>query len=302
MNINNRFIQWACVISTFYNRCVLKIRHEVLIFKVKFSKISALKRQKCYAEHKHQIVVSLTSFPARFHDLDLCLKSLFSQTVLPDHIILWLGCDSINSNYDVIFRKYMNLGLEIFIDTKNNYKSHKKYLYAFEKYPDALIITVDDDLVYPKDMIESLLNVHMVYPDTVVARRVHRITWNSTGQINPYLLWEGECESIRKPSHSLVATTGAGTLFPPGSLYKDYNNVELLQKMAPTADDIWLKFMALLQGTKVVWAKNNMKMPSSLKSAHIGELAVVNCDNGENDLSVKYLMSHYNLTKNNFFD
>lgn len=192
--------------------------------------------------------------------------------------------------------------MEIFIDEKNNYKSHKKYLYAFDKYPDALIVTVDDDLVYPKDMIKSLIMGYESYPNAVIARRVHRITWDDKGKIRPYLLWDGECETILIPSHSLIATTGAGTLFPPGSLHKDYNNIGLIQDLAPTADDIWLKVMLLLQGTKVVWTKNNMKMPSSLKSAHIDELAVGNCDNGENDRCIGTLLLHYKLTKKDFAD
>ena len=302
MNIENKYFQWIHTIVDFYNRCIMKIRHETLIFNVRHSKISALNNSMDANESKQKIVVSLTSFPARFQELSLCLKSLFRQSVAPDHIILWLGSDSIKSNYKDVFRKYINLGLEIYIDEKNNYKSHKKYLYVFKKYPDALIITVDDDLVYPKNMIETLLKGHKLYPNAVIARRVHKIIWNENGEIKPYLQWEGECENVKKPSHSLVATTGAGTLFPPNSLYKDYCNIDLISQMAPTADDIWLKFMELLQGTKVVWTENNMKMPASLKSSHIAELAIGNCNNGENDLFVNQLMTYYNLTKKDFDD
>ena len=300
MNTEKEDLQWFRFIRNFFDRCVMKIRHEVLLLEVKYSKISAL--ETFNGKDRQQIVVSLTSFPARFHDMDLCLKSLFRQSVKPDHIVLWLGKDSIKSSYRTVFEKYIDLGLEIFIDEKNDYKSHKKYFYAFEKYPSALVITVDDDLVYPRDMIESLVKGHNVYPHAVIARRVHKITWDDQERIMPYLLWEGECQRIMTPSHLLVATTGAGTLFPPGSLYEDYNNIELIQSLAPTADDIWLKFMLLLQGTKVVWAENSMKMPASLKSAHIDELAVGNCDNGENDIFVRRLVSYYKVTKKDFED
>ena len=46
---------------------------------------------------KH-IIVSLTSYPARLPNIYLCLKSLLLQTVKPDKIILWFGCDTKREN------------------------------------------------------------------------------------------------------------------------------------------------------------------------------------------------------------
>ena len=41
-----------------------------------------------------KVIVSLTSYPARFDTIHLCIKSLMYQTIKPDKIILWLGSDS----------------------------------------------------------------------------------------------------------------------------------------------------------------------------------------------------------------
>ena len=30
-------------------------------------------------------------------------------------------------------------------------KAHKKYYYAFKEYPDDIVITVDDDVIYPQE-------------------------------------------------------------------------------------------------------------------------------------------------------
>ena len=45
-------------------------------------------------KREKQIIISLTSYPARFENIHLCLKSLLMQTVKPDKIILWFGSDT----------------------------------------------------------------------------------------------------------------------------------------------------------------------------------------------------------------
>ena len=43
-------------------------------------------------EKKHpKLILSLTSFPQRMHDIHFTLYSLLNQTLKPDEIILWLG-------------------------------------------------------------------------------------------------------------------------------------------------------------------------------------------------------------------
>lgn len=97
MDMRSKVSQRLHAIADFVNRCVMKIRHEALVVDVRWSKISAI--EGFDGGDRRPIVVSLTSFPARFCDMDLCLKSLFRQTVKPDHIVLWLGSDSLDSDY-----------------------------------------------------------------------------------------------------------------------------------------------------------------------------------------------------------
>lgn len=44
-----------------------------------------------------------------------------------------------------------------------------------QEYPDDIVITVDDDLVYPSDMIFNLYQSYLAFPDCVSGMRVHVI-------------------------------------------------------------------------------------------------------------------------------
>lgn len=280
-----------------YYRSVDKVKHYLLKKSVQRSKyVYGLNTNE---KREKKIIVSLTTFPARFQIIELCIKSILLQTIKPDKIIIWLGSDSKDKSLEEL-RKFEEFGVEIRIDEEKDLKSHKKYFYCMSEFPDDLIITLDDDLIYPNDLIASLLSTHKKYPNCIVARRVHRITW--IGEcVNKYNEWIGECSTITNPSFELVPTTGAGTLYPPKCLYSDYNNEELLRSLSFLADDIWLKFMSLLNGTKVVWAKNTMQMPATIINDSTS-LKTVNCFENNNDVCVANLMSFYKVRRVQFQD
>jgi len=81
------------------------------------------------------------------------------QSVRPSKVLLYLD-ESIQR--DTLSDDLLDLeqyGLEIRMGYED-LGSHKKYLFAFQEFPDSLIITADDDLIYPADMVESLLTAH----------------------------------------------------------------------------------------------------------------------------------------------
>lgn len=246
-----------------------------------------------------QVVVSLTTYPKRFSDLDLCIKSILHQTYKPDKIIIWLGSDTISELAEKYLSKYNKYGVEYRIDNENNYYSHKKYIYAIKEFGDSIIITLDDDLIYPKKTIESLIKKYRQYPNAIIARRVHEITWNGNN-INSYKKWNFECFTIRVPSNKLCATTGAGTLFPPYIFRCEDMDYELIKEFAPTADDIWLKMMAVKNNIKVVWAGNFFQMPPEIVSDKKDALTSINVKENKNDYYIKNIIKKYNFTKSNF--
>ena len=105
-------------------RVIMKIKHEALRIRVKNAKwqfgVTKEKRDP-------NVMISLTSYPKRFPELDLCIKSLVNQRMKADRIVLWLGNDASPADADEVRIKYAPYGVEVLRDAEHNYFSHKKY-------------------------------------------------------------------------------------------------------------------------------------------------------------------------------
>ena len=283
-------------IKRFLSRAYMKVKHEALRIKVKNEEWRVGVTQQ---KRNPEIMISLTSYPKRFPEIDLCIKSLVNQNMKADRIVLWLGNDTSIEEMERLKDKYASYGLEVYRDADNNFYSHKKYYYAMRDYPEDIIVTADDDLIYPSDWLSSLYRSYVKHPDCISARRVGRIAWNAQGEPLPYIKWPGEVKA-KAPSHSLYATPGAGALFPPKCLDKEVLNHAVSIEKARTADDLWMKTMAVLSGVKVVWAENAMIMPTTINLHQDQELSNINVENGHNDIIFRDLCTYYHLGKDDF--
>lgn len=199
-----------------------------------------------------KIIVSLTSFPERISIVVKTIKTLLTQTMKPDMVILWLAPEQFPNGEQNLPKELLDLkeyGLTI--DWYKDIRSYKKIIPTLKKYPDSIIITTDDDIYYAPDTVESLYNSYLEHPNEIQA---HRCDWLEVG-VNNTITW-AKTRELYKDLHRGEASfrqrlTGYGAvLYPPNSLYKDVTNEELISKTIPTHDDIWLWAMAVLQGTK----------------------------------------------------
>lgn len=181
-------------------------------------------------QRERKIIVSLTSFPARFEKLHLVIRSLLVQTMPPDAIILYLD-DDVEELPDSL-RKLEKYGLQIEW-RPGRIKPHKKYYYAIKEHPDDIVVTVDDDVMYPAELIESLYKTHRRFPDCVVATRAHRILFNNHKTIRSYNNWHWADEHRNKPSLALMATGVGGVLYPPRCMNEELLNQKLFLKLSP---------------------------------------------------------------------
>jgi len=208
-------------------------------------------------ERKTKIIVSLTSYPKRIHEIKYTIYSLLNQEVKPDKLVLWLSKNEFpNREQDLPkeLLKFLKCGLTIrWCDTL---KSYKKLLPSLKSYPNEVIVTADDDLYYPKEWLKLLYDYHIQYPNEILTHRSRRISFNENN-IKKYLEWE-LCQKEEEASFLNFFTTGGGVLFPPNSLSKIVENKEIYEKICPTGDDIWFWGMAILKDTKIRVVKNNL--------------------------------------------
>ena len=194
----------------------------------------------------NNVIVSLTSHGKRIYDVYLTVESLMQQTIKPNKIILWLAEDEFTlDNIPVTLKKLQNRGLTI--EFCEDIKSYKKLVPALKKYPDDIIITADDDIIYQYDLIENLLNSYKQNSELIHFCRGHRIKFKDDGTLEKYCNWSYYINDYLIDKLNFP-TTGGGTLFPPHSLYSEVTNEKIFMTLAPHADDVWFKAMSLLQG------------------------------------------------------
>ncbi|MDO5521296.1 MAG: glycosyltransferase [bacterium] len=205
-------------------------------------------------KREREIIVSLTTYNKRIEKVDLVITSLLRQTVKPDRIQLYLDeAEFTQKDLNKHLRTLQKRGVEIYFC--RDLKPHKKYYYAMKNHPDAIVITVDDDIIYENDLIEKLYESYMQYPDCVSAMRVHSMKFNADGTIKPYTEWKHRDKSkILEPDMALFPTGCGGVLYPPHTLDEQVYNIEELEELCLCGDDIWLKAMAVRKGTKTVLA------------------------------------------------
>ena len=242
---------------------------------------------------KEKIIISLTTYPARINVVYLTIKSILSQTIKPDKVILYLGDDSKNIQLPNSLIQLQKYGLSI--EYRNdNLKSHKKYYYVMKEYPNDLIITIDDDLLYHKNFIKKLYNFHKKFPLCVCAYRVHKMKFYKKNLL-PYRNWDFEYTKIKEPSHQLFLTTGAGALFPPNSLPPSAFDKDNIKYLCPNADDVWINIMLIVNRKKVIWVPSKRQMPPTIIQVQKNGLNNSNIDYGGNDIQLNNLLKFYNI-------
>ena len=233
------------------------------------------------------VIISLTSYPARLPQLHIVIRSLLKQRVAPEKIILYLGTDTKESDIPLKLKKLTKYNFEIRTGYED-LKPHKKYFFAMQEFQNHTIITVDDDLIYDRNLVKNLTGCAKNNPDCVCARRVNLITKDENGNLNPYSKWKWEYRGLTEPSHSLIATGCGGILYPPHILPPETFDTAAIKEHCLNTDDIWLKFMELKNNIKVVFSNNKVVHPLTLRHTQESGLLQTNtAGENRNDINIK---------------
>lgn len=272
----------------------IRARYFTYLYEIKnsFSKDSGIQKEK----RPIPIIVTLTSFPKRYDVVHLTIESLLNQKMKPDEVILWISKQE--GSDETLPKKITRLkerGLTIkYVD--GNIRSYKKLVCALTEYKDAILITVDDDTLYPNTLVSGLYNSYEKNKDCIIANRCTFIQKSNEKELRPYLEWKERNE--REPSFNQFPTGVGGILYPPDSLNKEVFDQDIFLDICPNADDVWFKAMGMLNGTKTVMNEGfGEDKFITIKKAQKNSLWQINVVENKNDEQLKKVFDHYNLYK-----
>lgn len=250
--------------------------------------------KKIKSSKKPHIIISLTSYPARINTIHLCINSLLRQTRPADMLILWLARSQFPQKEDLPLklRKLESYGLQIrFCE---DIRSYKKIVYSAQEYPDSIIITADDDVLYPESWLYNLLETYNKFNNCVCCYRAHKIVTEGD-TIAEYRKWIGLSPNEKGPSSELIPIGVGGVLYPEGFFSDVKFDINLIKNICPTTDDLWLKVIGLANDYKVVKVNENSKEWFTIKNSQKEKLVTENIKNNSNDVSMKKLIEHYKI-------
>lgn len=244
------------------------------------------------------IIVSLTTYPKRINTVYEVVNTLFRQTIKPDKIVLWLAKEQFPFGKSSLPKTLLELESKgLYIEWCDDIGAHKKYYYAMLRFDKEIIITVDDDVFYPDNLVENLLISYIKYPYAVSARRVHLINFDDD-KILPYKEWHYCYTKFKLPSMALIATGVGGVLYPPGILNKETFNKTNIKSLALKGDDLWLKVMEVISNVPVVCSEMNCNL-NFIEGTQDDALWRDNVYANGNDIQFKNILNFYNDYKKN---
>ncbi|NKW91426.1 glycosyltransferase family 2 protein [Rhodobacteraceae bacterium R_SAG9] len=197
------------------------------------------------------INISLTSMSSRIPTLHLTLGSLLEQSYDDIVINLYLSRDPYLLDKGVpelppeILALQKEAGGRLNIEYCPNWGPYRKLLPFLHAHwgESKLVVTVDDDTIYPKNWLQGLVDAYDTYR-CVIGYRGHRINIRN-GEIAPYRSWM-RTKIEENPSQFILPTGKDGVLYNTAFFPVNVLNLADAMRIAPTVDDLWFRWHLLL--------------------------------------------------------
>ncbi len=235
------------------------------------------------------VIISITSFEEHFKDLELSLYSLLTQSVQPDRIILWLSNEYELSELPYYITRYIKNGLEIrFVEDIGEYN---KIIYALKEYSNSIVVTAEDDIIYPKDWLKKLYHSYITNPQDIHLHRAMGVKLYNNN-LTSIKNWTTYVKEEMSEYSNFIVSEG-GVLYPPNCFSKEVFREDIYRKNAPVNPDIWLWFMALVSKRKIRVVKNHIKNLTCIN--FLNKILEINSDKyiQRSDEQIQNLMEFY---------
>lgn len=244
-----------------------------------------------------EIIVSLSTHDRRLYEVYLGIESIMQGSVKPSRIVLWLSRDLQASALPQTLLNQISRGLEV--QYTDDIGPYTKLVPALKEYSDSVIVTIDDDILYPYDTLEMLVSAYKKQPNCIVANRVMDIVLDNQGHPTSLPTWKELEDKDRVSKFNFFEGVGA-VLYPPHCFTADVLDQSVFTEICPTADDVWFNCMALLSRTSVVPANHHYSRFPLLINESVQDSALWRINSRTthtlNDKQLRAVMQKYNLS------
>ena len=131
----------------------------IILILIYLGSIKTLQLQHLLKKKNTNIVVSFTTTPHRIEDIKPVLKSIERQSIKPNKIYVNVPWKFKRTNQEYVIPNWLKIYPNIIINRTQDYGPATKLIATLEKEtdPSTIIITVDDDTIYPKHMVRDLV-------------------------------------------------------------------------------------------------------------------------------------------------
>lgn len=239
----------------------------------------------------NNLIVSLTSYPARINTVNQTIMTILNQTIQPEKVILWLAQEQFPNKEKDLPQQLSDLTTKgLTIDWCEDIKSYKKLIPTLKKYPDAIHVTADDDVLYKNNWLDKLYGAYIQNPEQIHCHRAHHVVFEQN-RILPYKKWQYNIPKF-KPSFNNFFTGSGGVLYPPNCFHEDILKSELFMELCPHADDIWFWAMCVLNDRKINIVTGAQPL-NLVDGSQEDALWYSNMNEGQNDVQLKKVSEHY---------
>jgi len=163
-----------------------------------------------------QILISLTSWKKRIQNVPMVIQSILTGTKPPDKIVLNLSTEEFSlkdkelPTYLLMLKETNKIEINW---VKENTKAFKKIIPTMKLYPKSIVISIDDDIIYPEFFLEKMVS-----------------KYNETGNIITW--WDSKINNI-------PFVTGDSTLYDAAKVTPFIYEKLTQEIINSNADDIW---------------------------------------------------------------
>ena len=213
-------------------------------FKEKFPSLSR------FESKDEDIIVSMTTYPARFFQAMQVWQSVLTQkTDIPFRCVMVLSEAEFPGK---VLPCQPPQGVEILWHTRN-IRSHMKLMPVLKKWPEATVITIDDDMGKPQGWLQNMIDDHRKWPEDI-------ISCSFTYYLDSNMEWQRMLDLHqmyargKNDTPSLVfqfarICSGHGTVFPAHSFTDErFFDENQMMTLAPTCDETWMWMFAMIEG------------------------------------------------------